>query len=101
MHAAKKYLIAAVLMPLAALTPPLAHADTDSYLKYLRDNNIVTGFLPSTSSDIRNGMRACDLLRAGLSVDQIVADSQWKAYGVDVRGIATGAQQHLCPETIT
>ncbi len=97
----KKYLIAAVLMPVAVMTAPLAHADTDGYLQYLRDNNIARGPMPTDSTAISDGQRACNLLRAGLSVDQIAADAPMAAiYGVDVRGIAIGAQQHLCPETL-
>ncbi|MCH9667496.1 MAG: DUF732 domain-containing protein, partial [Actinomycetia bacterium] len=78
--------------------PASANDDVGAYLQYLADHGINTGWRNTTSGNIVAGRHACDLLRSGMSVDQIVADAAFVL--ADVRGITLAAQQTLCPDTL-
>ncbi len=96
-----KSLITAVGLAVAAVglsAPASANDDVGAYLQYLADHGINTGWNANPSNLIASGQYACNLLRAGLSVDQIVADAG--PVMSDVRGMTLAAQQTLCPDTL-
>jgi len=73
-----------------------AQADANSYLDYLASHHINT---PPHSPPllVQDGLRDCQLLRAGMTPEQIV---QGTPSLQDVRGMIDAAQQELCPDTL-
>lgn len=74
---------------------PIAHADRNSFMQYIRDHQINTAYFPEANI-VAAGIRACELMRQGMNADEI---SQGLSI-VDARGIADAAQHELCPETL-
>jgi hypothetical protein len=89
--------IAAAAALIAGLTAaaPAAHADTQSYLAYIRAHQINTG-IQTDAWLVKSGMNACDLLHAGMTVDQITQGLSF----VDAHGLTDAAQHELCPDTL-
>lgn len=83
----------AVSMALAIA--PAAHADANSYLAYLREHQINTGF-QTDAWLVKSGLNACELLHQGMTIDQV---SEGLSF-IDARGIALAAQHELCPDTL-
>lgn len=74
---------------------PMAHADRDSFMQYIRDRQINTAHYPEANI-VASGIRACEVMRQGMNADEI---SQGLSI-VDARGIADAAQHELCPDTL-
>jgi hypothetical protein len=86
-------LSAGISAALIAAAP--THADANSYLAYIHNNGISTGGKPDSWA-LDNGLRACELLRNGMTVDQISGGMSF----ADKRGLTIAAQHELCPETL-
>jgi Protein of unknown function (DUF732) len=84
--------IAAVLMGAAP-----AHADADSYIRYLNDHGI---FVPGINDAVRisRGSQVCTSLHNGMTPQQII-DANPIVY-FDLRGVIDAAQHELCPDTL-
>lgn len=77
---------------LAMLGAAFAHADSNSYLAYLRDNHVNTAFL-SDAGKVQVGLNMCRMMQSGMTIDQIAATPSIE----DLRGMAVGAKRELCP----
>jgi Protein of unknown function (DUF732) len=74
-----------------------AHADGDSYIRYLNDHNI---FVPGINDAVRisRGSQVCTSLHNGMTPQQII-DANPIVY-FDPRGVIEAAQHELCPDTL-
>jgi len=89
---------ATVLIISAALaTAAPAHADGDSYIRYLNDHGT---FVPGINDAVRisRGSQVCTSLHNGMTPQQII-DSNPIVY-FDLRGVIDAAQHELCPDTL-
>jgi Protein of unknown function (DUF732) len=89
---------ATVLMIAAALaTAAPAHADGDSYIRYLNDHGT---FVPGINDAVRisRGSQVCTSLHNGMTPQQII-DANPIVY-FDLRGVIDAAQHELCPDTL-
>jgi Protein of unknown function (DUF732) len=86
---------AAVAAALIAAAP--AHADGDSYIRYLNDHNI---FVPGINDAVRisRGSQVCTSLHNSMTPQQII-DANPIVY-FDLRGVIDAAQHELCPDTL-
>jgi hypothetical protein len=84
-----------VIVAAIIVTAAPAHAEADSYLVYIHNNGISTGGKPDAWA-LDNGLRACELLRNGMTVDQISGGMSF----ADKRGLTIAAQHELCPDTL-
>jgi Protein of unknown function (DUF732) len=85
-----------VPIALTLFAPPPAHADVKSYLEYLANHHINTA-LNWRSTNVYVGLRACELLHAGMTPAQI---AQQAASSADMPGMIEAAQHELCPDTL-
>jgi hypothetical protein len=74
-----------------------AHADGDSYIRYLNDHGI---FVPGINDAVRisRGSQVCTSLHNGMTPQQII-DANPIVY-FDLRGVIDAAQHELCPDTL-
>jgi hypothetical protein len=91
-------LVATVLMipALLAMAAP-AHADGDSYIRYLNDHGT---FVPGINDAVRisRGSQVCTSLHNGMTPQQVL-DANPIVY-FDLRGVIDAAQHELCPDTL-
>lgn len=78
------------------LTAGQAKADANSYLRYLNDNHVNTGFAIGDGAKMDMGLHVCKYIRAGMSFEQINAIPHL----FDMVGVYYAAQHELCPETL-
>ena len=76
---------------------PAAHADGDSYIRYLNDHGI---FVPGINDAVRisRGAKVCTDLHNGMTPQQEI-DANPIVY-FDLRGVIDAAQHELCPDTL-
>jgi Protein of unknown function (DUF732) len=74
-----------------------AHADGDSYIRYLNDHGI---FVPGINDAVRisRGAKVCTDLHNGMTPQQEI-DANPIVY-FDLRGVIDAAQHELCPDTL-
>jgi hypothetical protein len=87
--------MAACTATLVATASP-AQCDANSYLAYIRDHHIFVSPKLTEADLVGSGMHGCELLRAGMTPEQI---SQGLALS-DIRGLVDAAQRELCPDTL-
>jgi hypothetical protein len=77
--------------------PAPAHADSDSFIRYINDHGI---YDPGINDSIRisRGVQACTQMHNGMTAQQVV-ESQPIVY-FDLRGVVEAAQHELCPDTL-
>ncbi|OBK83516.1 hypothetical protein A5649_06265 [Mycolicibacter heraklionensis] len=86
-------LIVAVGLLLGAA--PVAQADRDSFMQYIRDHQINTGYNPEAKT-FMTALRICEMLRQGMTAEEFWVGPPF----VDARGITDAAQHELCPDTL-
>src|ERR1700737_747475 len=96
MKAAVAALLSAAAFGAALISAPVAHANVKSYLAYLASHHINTA-LNTPKTNIYTGLRACELLHAGMTPEQI---AQGVASMADMPGMIAAAQHELCPDTM-
>ncbi len=85
---------AALVAALMAVAPP-AHADYDSFYKYLEDHGTMRFEFPGGL--FSNAAQMCQMLRGGASPDDI----RRMSFGaMDVAGVLDAAQHEICPDTL-
>lgn len=90
--------LAAALLAASVLLPAApAHADGDSYIRYINEHGI---FVPGINDAIRisRGSQVCTSLHNGMTPQQILDASPIVMF--DLRGVINAAQQELCPDTL-
>jgi hypothetical protein len=89
--------VAATIFTAAIGSASQAHADADSYIRYLNDHNI---FVPGINDAVRisRGSQVCTQLHNGMTPQQIL-DANPIVY-FDLRGVIDAAQHELCPDTL-
>jgi hypothetical protein len=78
-----------------AFAPP-AQADVRSYMAYLASHHINTG-LNTAKTNIYTGLKVCELLREGMTPEQI---AQGVTSTADMPGMIMAAQHELCADTL-
>lgn len=74
-------------------------ADANSYQQYIRDNQINLGIMAMTpGSEMEFGLNACNYLRSGMTVDQVIPMG-WNTMA-DNAALVNAAQRELCPDTL-
>lgn len=81
----------------AVIGSAAAHADGDSFIRYINDHGI---YDPGINDSIRlsRGVQACTQMHNGMTAQQVV-ESQPIVY-FDLRGVVEAAQHELCPDTL-
>src|SRR3982074_3785887 len=79
----------------ALMSAAPAHADGDSYIRYLNDHGI---FVPGINDAVRisRGAKVCTDLHNGMTPQQEI-DANPIVY-LDLRGVIDSAQHELCPD---
>ena len=92
-----RWLATVLTIPAVLAMAAPAHADGDSYIRYLNDHNI---FVPGINDAVRisRGSQVCTSLRNGMTPQQII-DANPIVY-FDLRGVIDAAQHELCPDTL-
>jgi uncharacterized protein DUF732 len=85
------------LVALAFLPRADADADANSYLAYIENNHVNTGFVYSPTKALSQGNEVCTELREGVPPDKI---GRGGLILVDLPGIIFAAQHELCPDTL-
>jgi hypothetical protein len=90
-----RWLVATLMTTLAVAAP--AHADGDSYIRYLNDHGT---FVPGINDAVRisRGVKVCIDIHNGMTAQQEV-DANPIVY-FDLRGVIDAAQHELCPDTL-
>jgi hypothetical protein len=90
-----RWLVTMLITALAVGAP--AHADGDSYIRYLNDHGT---FVPGINDAIRisRGVKVCTDLHNGMTPQQEI-DANPIVY-FDLRGVIDAAQHELCPDTL-
>lgn len=74
---------------------PVAYADRDSFMQYIRDHQINTGYFPEAKT-FMTALRICEMLGQGMRAEEFWVGPPF----VDARGITDAAQHELCPDTL-
>ena len=87
----------ALIISAALATAAPAHADGDSYIRYLNDHGT---FVPGINDAVRisRGAKVCTDLHNGMTPQQEI-DANPIVY-FDLRGVIDAAQHELCPDTL-
>lgn len=94
-----KKLLIGLVPAVAVLLATAASADAGSYQQYIRDNQINLGIMAMTpGSEMEFGLNACQYLRAGMTVDQVIPMG-WNTMA-DNPALIHAAQLFLCPDTL-
>jgi hypothetical protein len=80
---------------MVALAAP-AHADANSYLTYLNEHGIITGYFVDAKK-VEQGLTVCRELRAGMSREMIIGPI---VLIPDPNAVIDAAQHELCPDTL-
>ena len=93
----KRWSATVLMIPAALATAAPAHADADSYIRYLNDHGT---FVPGINDAVRisRGSQVCTSLHNGMTPQQII-DANPIVY-FDLRGVIDAAQHELCPDTL-
>ena len=92
-----RWLATVLTFPAALAMAAPAHADGDSYIRYLNDHGT---FVPGINDAVRisRGSQVCTSLHNGMTPQQII-DANPIVY-FDLRGVIDAAQHELCPDTL-
>lgn len=91
-----KPLLAAIAIPVALLLAAPAHADGDSFYKYIDDHGILRYEFPGGL--LATGLQMCQMLHAGQTPEQVRAMGGLAI--MDTAGVLDAAQHELCPDTL-
>jgi hypothetical protein len=76
----KKMLITAGAIAAAVLFAPIAAADTDAYMQYLRSHNVTGGYW-SDATLLSMGQQECEAMKGGKPDDFLIGELEKVGYG--------------------
>jgi len=91
-----KLILAALAIPTAVLLAAPAHADGDSFYKYIDDHGIMRYEFPGGL--LATGLQMCQMLHAGQTPEQVRGMGGLAI--MDTAGVLDAAQHELCPDTL-
>lgn len=91
-----KLLLLAMAFPAAVLLAAPAHADGDSFYKYIDDHGIMRYEFPGGL--LATGLQMCQMLHAGQTPEQVRGMGGLTI--MDTAGVLDAAQHELCPDTL-